>query len=46
MLAGRESAARASWESVLAADPQGEEAQAARRYLDQLGPAPEAAVQP
>ncbi|MFZ9394563.1 MAG: hypothetical protein ACO25F_00710 [Erythrobacter sp.] len=45
MLAGREAAARASWQSVVGTDPQSEEAQAAQRYLDQLGPAPERPAQ-
>lgn len=46
MLAGRKAAARASWQSVVAADPQSDEARAAQRYLDQLGPANDESAQP
>jgi len=37
MLAGREDAARKSWQSVLAAAPQGAAAETARGYLAQIG---------
>lgn len=37
MLAGREQAARLSWEAVVAMAPDSAEARAARGYLDQLG---------
>jgi tetratricopeptide (TPR) repeat protein len=39
VLAGRDDAARKSWQSVLAAAPQSEAAATARTYLAQLGPA-------
>lgn len=40
VLAGRDEAARKSWESVIAAAPASPAAQTARGYLAQLGPAP------
>lgn len=40
VLSGRDEAARKSWESVVAADPQGEAGRTAKGYLEQLGPAP------
>jgi tetratricopeptide (TPR) repeat protein len=40
MLDGREDAAKASWESVIATDPGGEVAATARDYLAQLGETP------
>ena len=46
VLAGRDDAARQSWESVIAAQPESLAAETARGYLDQLGPAPEQAAQP
>ena len=46
ILSGREEAARASWLSVTSTAPESPEADTARAYLDQLGPAPEAASQP
>ncbi|KEO85675.1 hypothetical protein EH30_14265 [Erythrobacter sp. JL475] len=39
ILAGREDAARASWESVIALEPEGQAADIARDYLGQIGPA-------
>jgi len=41
-LGGRDEAARASWQSVLAIAPESSEAESARAYLRQLGPAPDA----
>jgi len=38
VLAGRDEAARKSWQSVIAADPGGPYAKVAQGYLDQLGP--------
>lgn len=46
MLAGREAAARTSWQSVVDIDPQSEEADTAKRYLEQLGPPAAQAPQP
>lgn len=40
MLAGREDAARKSWQSVVTTGPDSAEAKTARDYLGQLGPAP------
>lgn len=40
MLDGREDAARKSWDSVLATAPGSSEAETAKGYLDQIGPAP------
>lgn len=40
MLDGREDAARKSWDSVVALAPDSPEAQTAKGYLDQIGPAP------
>ena len=40
MLAGREDAARKSWDSVVALAPGTAEAATAKGYLDQIGPAP------
>ncbi len=40
VLSGRDDAARKSWESVVAADKDGEAGKTARGYLEQLGPAP------
>lgn len=40
VLSGRDDAARKSWDSVVAADKDGEAGQTARGYLEQLGPAP------
>ncbi len=40
VLAGRDEAARRSWQSVLIAAPQSDAARTAQGYLDQLGPAP------
>lgn len=40
MLGGREEAARRSWQSVVAAQPESEEAKTATGYLAQLGAAP------
>jgi tetratricopeptide (TPR) repeat protein len=40
VLSGRDEAARKSWESVVAADKDGEAGKTARAYLEQLGPAP------
>jgi tetratricopeptide (TPR) repeat protein len=42
VLTGREDAARASWASVIALEPEGPAADIARDYLGQLGPAPAA----
>ncbi len=39
VLAGREAAARKSWQSVVALAPDSPEAKTAKAYLDQLGPA-------
>lgn len=44
VLAGRDAAARKSWESVIAAAPASPAAQSAKSYLAQLGPAPSAAA--
>ena len=41
VLSGRDDAARQSWESVIATQPDSLAAQTARDYLDQLGPKPE-----
>lgn len=41
VLAGREEAARASWQSVIDLEPSGPAAQTAQDYIAQLGPAPE-----
>jgi tetratricopeptide (TPR) repeat protein len=38
VLGGRDSAARKSWQSVIAAAPESAEAKTAQSYLDQLGP--------
>lgn len=46
VLAGREDAARQSWESVIAAQPDSLAAQTAKGYLDQLGPKSEEAPTP
>jgi len=46
MLGGREEAARRSWQSVVAAAPQSDEARTAQGYLEQLGPAPTSAAKP
>ncbi|MEM7689776.1 MAG: hypothetical protein AAF291_12210 [Pseudomonadota bacterium] len=43
ILAEREDAARASWQSVIDVQPSSLAAETARGYLEQLGPAPEAA---
>lgn len=40
VLAGREAAARKSWQSVLRLAPDSDEAKTAQGYLDQLGPEP------
>jgi tetratricopeptide (TPR) repeat protein len=40
VLAGRDEAARKSWQSVIAAAPDSAEAVTAKSYLDQLGPEP------
>lgn len=40
-LGGRDEAARASWRSVLEIAPESSEAESARAYLQQLGPAPD-----
>ena len=40
VLDGRDAAARKSWDSVLAADPDGETGKVAKSYLEQLGPVP------
>ena len=40
VLAGRDTAARASWESAIALDPDSESAETARGYLAQLEPVP------
>ena len=40
VLGGRDDAARKSWESVVAADPDGPAGKVAKGYLEQLGPAP------
>jgi tetratricopeptide (TPR) repeat protein len=42
MLAGREDAARKSWQSVVAADPDSDAAATARRYLSQIVAGPKA----
>ncbi len=42
VLAGRDSAARLSWQSVVTAAPESGAAEVARAYLAQLGPAPSA----
>ena len=44
MLGGREDAAKASWQSVLEVEPDGEAAAAARGYLAQLGESVEPAT--
>jgi len=44
VLSGREEAARKSWQSVITAQPDSEEAKTATGYLAQLGAAPQAAV--
>lgn len=41
VLSGREDAARQSWQSVIAMQPDSLAAQTAKEYLEQLGPAPE-----
>ena len=41
-LDGRDEAARESWQSVLAIAPDSGEAESARAYIQQLGPAPKA----
>lgn len=43
VLAGRDEAARRSWQSVIATAPESEAAATAKGYLAQLGPAPKAA---
>lgn len=40
VLGGRDDAARRSWQSVLSAAPDSDEAKVAKGYLDQIGPAP------
>lgn len=40
VLSGRDEAARKSWQSVIAADKDGEAGRTAQGYLEQLGPAP------
>lgn len=44
VLSGRDDAARASWQSVIAVDPGSPEALTAQTYLDQLGPEAPAAT--
>ncbi len=44
VLDGRDAAARKSWQSVLAADPDGDSGKVAKGYLEQLGPAPTSAA--
>ena len=44
VLDGRDEAARKSWASVLAADPNGDSGKVAKGYLEQLGPAPTSAA--
>lgn len=46
VLAGRDDAARRSWQSVLTLAPGSDDAQIAQRYLDQLGPEKEAVTVP
>jgi len=46
VLAGHEEAARKSWQSVVAAAPDSAEAETARGYIAQLGPAPAAPSPP
>jgi tetratricopeptide (TPR) repeat protein len=46
VLAGREEAARASWQSVIDLEPSSPAALTAQDYIAQLGPAPEAAAEP
>ncbi|MBB3859948.1 tetratricopeptide (TPR) repeat protein [Novosphingobium hassiacum] len=46
MLDGREAAARKSWESVVAADKDGEAGKVATGYLEQLGSAPTSGATP
>lgn len=46
VLSGREDAARQSWESVIATQPDSLAAQTARGYLEQLGPKAEEAPTP
>ena len=46
ILDGREEAARKSWDSVLAADPDGDAGKVAKGYLEQLGPVPTSVVSP
>lgn len=46
VLDGRDDAARKSWESVLATDPDGDAGKVAKGYLDQLGPVPKSLTPP
>lgn len=46
VLSGREDAARQSWESVIASQPESLAAETARSYLEQLGPEPQEAQTP
>jgi tetratricopeptide (TPR) repeat protein len=46
VLSGHDAAARKSWNSVIVAAPDSEEAQTARGYLAQLGPEPAAPLDP